>query len=81
MSDLKTLKVNEAIVQVPEQEIENAAIELLDDIRSEFEAIDNDDYYKALHLIKKHMKWMIHTALVKLEPVSIVGISNDDDEG
>jgi hypothetical protein len=74
---MKTLKVREAVKQIPEIELDNAASELLDEIRNEFEVIDSDDYAKALNIIKKHLKWMIDTALTNLEPVAIVGFSEE----
>ena len=81
MTDLKTLKITEAVKQVPEKKIEDAAVELLDEIRNEFEAIDSDDYDKALGIIKQHLKWMISEALNSLEPVAIIDPPEDDSEG
>lgn len=77
---IKTLTPKEATAQVPDKDIENSSIDLLDEIRDKFECIESDEYKPALEIIKKHLRWMIDTALWKLDSVTIVAPFENEDE-
>jgi hypothetical protein len=78
--DAPILTVKDALARIPDKEVENIALAIMDELyQLEIPVYDDENREKVLKVIKQELWHMVDRALWALEPVTIVADPEDEE--